>query len=140
MFLFSWQSIFRLSDVGMNTLLAFFATFLLTIANLLQLESLRGFVKGLPISVSAAKRLLGTYSDNFEKWVCCPSCSSLYKMDDCSTNGRLLSKKCLHIKYPNHPQAARRKECGTILMKTVKTSAGTTSKKKVSATRISREM
>lgn len=52
---------------------------------------------------------------------------TLYKVDDCTiakSTGRIVSKKCTHVKFPNHPQKSRRKQCGTLLMKTMRSKTG----------------
>ena len=41
-------------------------------------------------------------------------------------NKQVVSKTCSHIVFPNHPQRAHRQPCNTLLMKTVRTKAGTT--------------
>ena len=48
----------------------------------------------------------------------------MYK--DCVENnvGVKVSKKCHHIAYPNHTQRSRRRECGTQLLKRVKSGRG----------------
>ena len=127
MFLFLWQFTFRVSDTGLNVLLKFLFMFLRLLARLLQLPSLQRFADTLPHSVNLARRVLGTYSDNFEKFVCCPSCSSLYSVKECIDklpNGKLVSKTCTFVRFPRHPQPQHRKACGTPLLKMVKTSTG----------------
>lgn len=42
-------------------------------------------------------------------------------------NKTVESERCSYVKFPNHPQRARRRPCNTLLMKTVRTSSGTTS-------------
>ena len=37
----------------------------------------------IPSNVLSGKKVLGTNVDNFDKFVCCPSCSALYNMEDC---------------------------------------------------------
>ena len=93
------------------------------------LESLRKFADGLPKSVTAAKKLTDNINDNFCKFVCCSKCNSLYDLE-CSTeklaNGKVVSKECSFVRFPNHLQRHHRKPCGTVLMKTVQTSSGST--------------
>lgn len=97
------------------------------LAEIFKIPSLKEFAKTLPHSVPVGKNVLGTSGDNFEKFVCCPSCSSLYLVKECIDklpNGELVSKTCPFIRFPRHPQRQHRKPCGTLLLKTVKTSAG----------------
>lgn len=42
-------------------------------------------------------------------------------------NKSVVSTRCSYVMFPNHPQRTRRRPCNTILMKTVRTSCGTTS-------------
>ena len=58
----------------------------------------------------------------------CPKCHSVYEKKYCilrDSGGQLQSRNCQHVAYPNHPQTARRKTCGTPLMKKVRMKAGT---------------
>ena len=50
------------------------------------------------------------------------SCDLIYPYDDCSISRGAVkeSKQCRHISYPNHPHLARRKQCGTHLLKKVR--------------------
>lgn len=50
-------------------------------------------------------------------------------MKDCVEhlpNGDIVSKTCPYVRFPRHPQKQHRKACGTLLLKTVRTSAGST--------------
>lgn len=127
-FLFLWQSIFRLSDVGLGILLTFFAVMVHIFGNTFHINALKDFSKQLPRTVQAARNILGQKFDHFRKWACCPSCSTLYAIAECEVimpDGSKSSKECSHIRFPNHPQARFRQPCGTTLMKTVRTSNGT---------------
>ena len=58
-------------------------------------------------------------------FVACPKCSALYKTEECTvrkSNGRVVSKKC--DQFPNHPQRTRRKQCGALLMKQMRSKNG----------------
>ena len=124
MFLLSWQKLFRISNVGMNILFSFIALFLATVANVL---GLLVFAATFPKSVAAAQRLLGR-KECFHRWVSCQKCNTLYSIQDAKTmsNGTCVSKLCGHVRYPNHPQPQHRKSCGCLLLKSVRTSAGST--------------
>lgn len=123
MFLLMWQALFRLSDTGMNILLLFITKFLSLTA------ITKSFIDQLPQTVSAAKKVIGVLHDNFSKYACCPVCHTVYPLDMCkvmSSDKTVQSRCCSHIKFPNHPHAFRRRPCDTLLMKTVRTSTGTT--------------
>ena len=111
-FIFFWQSWFHVSDVGINLLLGFFATFFLLLAKALHIQSLNHFASELPKTVITARKLMSYNRDDFEKWVTCPQCSSLYQLSDCiekQSDGTYVSKKCNHVKFPNHPQLSKQK-------------------------------
>ena len=113
----------------MNILFKFFLMILGLIAKLFHLPSLQSFVENLPINVSNAKKTMGTNVGNFEKFVCCPCCSAIYSLDSCidkQSNGKTISKPCHFVHFPLHKQRQNRKPCTATLMKTVRTSAGTT--------------
>ena len=74
-----------------------------------------------------AKSYIGLGRDEFEKFVACPKCCALYKTEECTvrrTNGRVVSKKCDYVRFPNHPQTTRRKQCGALLMKQMRSKNG----------------
>lgn len=128
-FLFLWQIMFHLSDVGLGILLSFFATLVAIMGRIFNLETVKEFSDIMPRAVRTARRLVGNDQDTFQKWACCPSCSALYPLEDCSMrlpDGSLSSRECTFIRFPNHPQSRFRLPCGVPLMKTVKTSNGTT--------------
>ena len=107
----------------------FFATLLRILSRVLSITPLLHIANSLPMSVRAARKMIGKGQGRFQKWVYCPVCSSLYALDEFivqSRDGTSLSQECTFVQFPNHPQAHRRKVCGTQLMKTVRTSAGTT--------------
>ena len=94
---------FRLSDVGLAVLLSFFSMLVSIIGGMFQVDLLNDFAAKLPQSVHAAKNFLGGKGYPFCKWASCPSCSTLYPLND--------SKKYTFVRYPNHPHAHLRKPC-----------------------------
>ena len=102
--------------------------FLILLGKTLGLTSLKTFANFLPKSVYSARKLLGKNNDPFAKIICCPKCSTLYTMDNCTISnmdGSKTSKLCSHTKFPNHPQRSRRFPCNALLLKQVQTFAGT---------------
>lgn len=91
-FLFMWQTVFRLSDVRMGVLLSFISVFLLIVGKKLGSLFILDFVKCLPKTLYSARKSLEN-EDSFVKYVCCPKCSSLYQMDDCIVKKRDGSKE-----------------------------------------------
>ena len=117
-FLFMFQTLFRLSDNAMDTLLRFFAMFFKSLSQKITLPS--SFVEALPTSLHKACVVGGYSRDDFDRYVCCPNCHTLYPLSDCLSNGEE-PKRCSFVVFPNHPQASRRRPCNTPLMKKIKT-------------------
>ena len=127
MFLLLWQTIYKVSDNGIAVLLKFFKQFLIAIGNLAQIDIIINFARNFPSTLYMAKVRLDLEKDDFEKFVACPKCMTLYKLDECTTtqsNGIVVSKKCSYVRFPNHPHRRRRTECGAFLMKKVRTKSG----------------
>ena len=130
MFLFSWQSLFRVSNTAMAVLFSFFAVVLHLVLKLTLSKKLKSFAESLPRSIAAAKKLIGCSTDFFIKYASCPACDSIYPIEMCKVvlhDKSVRSLRCSYVRFPNHPQARMRAPCNTDLMKTVKTSHGTTS-------------
>jgi hypothetical protein len=115
-----WQSLYKISNAAISGLLRFLKAFVYffggAYAGLNVLDA-------VPSSAEGALRYLGMSKDSsFVTYVVCPKCNSIYNYDDCvlSRGTTKESKHCKHIAYPNHPQASRRKECGGLLLKKVK--------------------
>ena len=127
MFLFLWQSLFRVSDTAIQILLNFFASFLILLAQLLHLDKLKNLALKLPRTMYMTKKLLGTHKDAFIQYVSCPTCSAIYDLKKCIEtlpDKSVVSRKCSFVEFPEHPVMHYRQPCGTVLMKQVRTSAG----------------
>ena len=99
------------------------------IGNVAKVESVVKFAQSLPRTLYMAKSYIGLGQDEFEKFVACPKCCSLYKIEECTvrkTNGRVVSRKCDSVRFPNHPQRNQRKQCGALLMKQMRSKNGST--------------
>ena len=99
------------------------------IGNVAKVESVVKFAQSLPQTLYMAKSYIGLGQDEFEKFVACPKCCTLYKAEECTvtkTNDRVVSKKCDSVRFPNHPQRNRRKQCGALLMKQMRSKNGST--------------
>ena len=127
LFLLLWQSMFRVADRAIVVLIKFFKLFLYIIGRVLKAQLLLNFVKIIPESLYMVEKNLGLQKDSFTKYAVCPKCKTLYNFDDCirqRPNGETVSAKCSHIDFPLHPQRARRRPCGTVLMKTMRSRNG----------------
>ena len=127
MFLFAWQTLFRVSDAGISILLGFFSKFKFThlLGVVLHIQVLKELAEQIPTNVRNAKKYIGTLSDTFHKYAACPKCHSVYVLDTCkvnSSNNTIVSRKCNYIQFPNHPHSLQRSRCDTLLMKIVRSS------------------
>ena len=106
-FLLIWQSVYRVSNAAMNTLLKFISAFVRVVGKFTIGQESTVF----PHTVSRAHSYLrNTHNDDFTVYVVCPKCDSIYEYDDCVVyvQGKKQSKHCKHIAYPNHPNVSRR--------------------------------
>lgn len=123
-FLLMFQTIFRLSDNALDVLLKFLSMFFKTLGKVSQLPE--HFVQSLPSSIYSARKVSGSDNGQFDRYVSCPDCHCLYKLEDCIVklcDGQLDSKKCSFVHFPAHTQVQHRKPCDTRLMKKVKRKA-----------------
>ena len=125
LFLFLWQSLFRISDNAVSLVLSFMAKFFLLIGTCLQLNSLNDLGRIFPNTLYRAKKILGRIQERFKKYVSCPACHKLYLFDNCTVNNGKESLKCSFKQYPRHVQARMRVPCGHMLLKTMHSSSGT---------------
>ena len=130
MFLFTWQTLFRVSDFGMSILFAFILQLLKLLVRNFGLSAIKEMVEQLPHNVYTARKYFGGNIDRFIKYVSCPKCHEIYPMDNCKVvlpDKSIVSRTCSFVRFPTHPHTIRRRPCGMVLMKSVKTSCGTTS-------------
>lgn len=119
--------VYKVSDRGIVVLLKFLKSFFIMIGNISKMEVLIQFANCIPVTMYMARVYLGLGTDEFEKYVVCPKCMTLYKMEDCTTkktNGRVVSSRCTHVNFPRHPQKSKRRQCGTLLMKQMRSKSG----------------
>lgn len=122
LFLFLWQSIFRVSDSAISLMLSFMVKFLSLAATCLKLDTLNNIASIFPLSLYPAKKFLGRQQDSFHKYVTCPSCHGLYsymESTEIDSNGKKISKSCSYVHYPAHVQARMRSPCSSRLLRTV---------------------
>ena len=127
MFLFLWQTLYKVSDHRILVRLQCSRLFLTMIENVAKIDVLVKVAQSLPQTLYLAKSYIGLGQDEFEKFVACPNCCTLYKTEDCvirKSNRRIVSKKCDHVPFPIHSQRSRRKQCGVFLMKNMRSKNG----------------
>ena len=84
-FLFSWQSIFRIPDIAINTLFKFFNVVLCRLAHILKSESLQSICEGFPENLDKARKMNYINREAFEKYVTCQKCCCTYPSELCLT-------------------------------------------------------
>ena len=122
MFIFMWQTLFRVSDAGIEILLLFISTFFSLLAQVFTSDKLVAFARKLPKTIYRAKKLIGANVDNFLRYTVCPKCYHLYPVESCKVqlaDGSTVSKLCDHVEFPEHPHITQRQPCTTVLMKKV---------------------
>ena len=126
-FLFLWQSLFRLSDAAISLMLMFMAKFLSYLGLCFGIEALQKLSEVFPCTLYRAKKCLGRLQERFSRFVTCPKCHKVYKKEDSWTldhSGKKVSCTCSYVRYPRHIQARMRAPCGSLLLKTVRSSSG----------------
>lgn len=105
------------------------ATFFRILAKFFNVEVIDRFADSLPKTLHTARKIVGAQRDPFVKYATCPKCKSLYSIDKCKIvlpDKTVVSRKCSHVEFPVHPHVSRRRPCETVLMKSIRTSTGTT--------------
>ena len=124
-----WQSVYRISESAINSLLRFLRYFFQLLNNTDSCSSLNE-VSAIPITSRTAEKTLGIHSNDIIEYVVCPVCPvchSIYKHSECminQTSGNKEPKLCQYVRYPNHPNRSRQKICGTALLKQIKSKSG----------------
>jgi len=124
LFIVFWQFSFNISNAAITCLLKFFRYFLKVLGDSLSSVPLITFSEKIPISIKTCYKSCFSEDINFESYVVCPTCNSVYNYDDCvnkRANGVSVSKRCKSIAYPNHPHQSQRQPCSAILLKKVRT-------------------
>lgn len=94
------------------------------IAEIFCVNELRDLLKDCSASIYKMKKALGLNKDNFEIFVVCPLCNTLYNEKQAvkkTASGHLQSRRCSNKPFPMHTQRTKRAICGAVLMKRVKT-------------------
>ena len=112
------QAKYYISNAVMNLLVKFFSVLLRIIA---QFSPFVGTItKGFYTSFNAMCKSID-HNESYTKYVVCASCNQIYQFEQSinTVGTEQYSKKCWHVKFPNHPQLRRRQPCGSLLLKTV---------------------
>jgi hypothetical protein len=110
LWIYKYQSRFRLSDVAINSLIQFFG-------QVLKDTDPKRF-HNFPSSSHNAKKLL-QIEKNAKTYAVCPKCNKLHKTAEISEDN-----KCKFVEFPNHPMKKYRAECGAELLKNIPVTNG----------------
>ena len=115
-FLLLWQSIFKVANIAVETLLKFFCV-------IFKHTPFAKLNDHFPNFLLKAYRLLDMKRDDFQKLVVCRRCNSTYNFEECIDYHNRASF-CSFVRFPNHPLPNKRKPCSSPLLKHVKTLKG----------------
>ncbi|XP_035697293.1 uncharacterized protein LOC118430485 isoform X2 [Branchiostoma floridae] len=129
MVLLVWQTIFKISDSAVYSLLLCFKLFIQAIGHAYGVQSIIDFSHNIPITLYTLRNCVGLDRNNFTKFVVCPKCNTRYTMEESfhiKRNGSKVSNKCEFVPFYSHPhrRSELRQKCGTVLMKKVKSVKG----------------
>lgn len=119
------QNRLHLSDTVVLALLMFISAFLSLLNVVIKSDLLSAINASLPKSISKCRTLLDV-KRGYEIAVCCHKCNQLHSFEKCldKHNGKLVSKRCSFVHFPNHPMLRyRTSKCGALLLKEVKIGA-----------------
>ena len=122
-FICLWQSVFTISDAALEILLKFLTSLVKLLAG--SASSVTTFLTStMPSSIYLLrKHSQRVDGDKFIEYVVCPSCYSLYRIENCletCEDGEQVPKLCSYVKFPRHPFPLHRKPCGSHLLKKVR--------------------
>lgn len=119
-FLFFWQTAFKVSTAAIQSILKFLKFFLCALGIAFNQEHLKSVSTAIPLTKHTLCKILGlTEYQKYQKGVVCSRCNSVYDLTFCLSqraNGTFEVKKCSYVKWPNHPHASQRSECGGHLL------------------------
>ena len=97
------------------------------LTNLNESQVLNSIAKAFPTSLPTLKALLGLKCNGFDIYSVCPKCYAIYKKEHCTKtlpDGRVVTKTCSNVLWPNHPHLEKRTLCGKMLMKKIRGKSG----------------
>ena len=110
LWIFKYQSRFRLPDTAIDSLIKFVRMILIGIN--------RRIFEDFPTSAYMARKLLGIGKQE-KIYAVCPNCNALHNVAEILSQNQDKQAptgfKCTHVEFPNHPQRRQREACGTEL-------------------------
>lgn len=123
-FIMIWQMRFVISDSAVAALLSFLSVLFLAFTNVDKF--FQAVYDKFPRTIKSLWDLNKMQRGAFSKFIVCPKCYSLYKVNDCYyiNRGEKHAKQCTFVEFPNHRQRHRRAPCGVDLVKVSRTVTG----------------
>ena len=119
-----WWHKYNITQGALNSLLKLLGLFLSVLS---LFSSSLSFVSSLfPLSIHKLKSSLHIEENNFVKYVVCPSCHFLYRLEECFdvVGSCKTPKLCSYIAFPQHPHRSRRLPCGERLLSEITLKSG----------------
>ena len=118
-FFTTWASYFNISATALDSVMHFMYAFFEICGQSIPAFAILASL--FPTSLYTLYKAQGTTKDAFTKYIVCTICHTLYEMNDCVSqkNGKLSTKLCSFIEFPNHPHKNKRAQCGQPLLKEI---------------------
>ena len=116
LFLQLWDMFYNVFATALNHLIQFLHYLLISIAE--KLPPLSDLASVFPTSLYKLRKCLSLNEDDFEKYVVCKKCNSVYAFKDCIVKASSgdKTKACKYTPYRNHPILPKRSPCGQNLL------------------------
>ena len=127
MFILLWQACYGVPGSAIAVLLRFVKKLIGVLGDLASSVVIKRIAESFPVSLKTVHSLLGANCENFAVYAACPKCYALYSKERCTKtlrDGRVVSKTCSNVLWPNHPQLRKRDPCGEKLVKKVRGKSG----------------
>lgn len=124
--IFMWHIAHNISATAVNEMLQVISTAFSTIESII-LSPIAMGISAFPATLYLAYKYLNIDSDQFDRYVLCSKCYTLYNHRDtlkANQDGSLTVKRCTRVAFPQHPQQNRRLPCSTPLVKPINLSSG----------------
>ena len=121
-----WQFTFKVSNAAFTTLLQIIKRFFIYAGHNVGFKSIQEIGESIHLTLATVYRLMDIQSNDFDSYVVCPICHSIYDYHSCYETkfGQKESKVCSHVPYPKHHYRNQRKPCGATLLKKVRKKGG----------------
>ena len=120
-FIFTWQSVFRISNIAPEMLLKFLHSIFSYLANEgTGRTGMKYIADHFPNSLAKSRALINLNRDDFEQYVCCAKCLAVYKFSECyeRRGSQTVSKHCTSCDFPLHSGKSLRSTCGLSTIET----------------------